>query len=270
MRMGPIGIAFRNAKDDVLFDAVKGSIVPTHVHPEAIEGAWVQAKIITLLLKENPETFNSKDFMTKIVHQANVAKMEKTKEIFNHLLTEIDMVDETKSLILQSETWCNFINSIFSSEKEKQDKEDGKEYVKDIIVDMTVLEAICGMKFQINAINSIGYVLWIFLRYYKTPFLCICHSVSLGGDTDTIAGMVGAYLGALYGFSWIPKLWFNSIENGQYGRDMMVRLAIQLSLLDLDFYSFHYDLNIKKEKHIQSDQEQEPQDLENPPKKQKK
>ena len=40
----------------------------------------------------------------------------------------------------------------------------------------------------------------------------ILHSISLGGDTDTIATMSGGIAGAYYGIEAIPSLWQDTCE----------------------------------------------------------
>jgi len=44
-----------------------------------------------------------------------------------------------------------------------------------------------------------------------------------------IGAMTGAQMGALHGKDWIPKRWFDNIENKTYGRDYMIKLASELS-----------------------------------------
>ncbi len=48
MRIAPVGLAYRHAKDDSLRQAVEAALLCTHVHPEAIDGAVVQAKAVAL------------------------------------------------------------------------------------------------------------------------------------------------------------------------------------------------------------------------------
>jgi poly(ADP-ribose) glycohydrolase ARH3 len=48
MRIAPVGLAYRHAPDDVLRRAVEAALLCTHVHPEAIDAAFVQAKAVAL------------------------------------------------------------------------------------------------------------------------------------------------------------------------------------------------------------------------------
>ncbi len=49
MRIAPIGLAFRNADDQTLRDAVALALLCTHVHPDAVDGAFMQAKAVAKL-----------------------------------------------------------------------------------------------------------------------------------------------------------------------------------------------------------------------------
>jgi len=53
MRIAPIGISFRNATVDELYEAVKMAIISSHVHPESIDASFIQAYAISILLKKN-------------------------------------------------------------------------------------------------------------------------------------------------------------------------------------------------------------------------
>jgi len=49
MRIAPVGLAYRHASDDLLHRAVEDALLCTHVHPEAIDGASIQAKAIAIV-----------------------------------------------------------------------------------------------------------------------------------------------------------------------------------------------------------------------------
>lgn len=57
MRIAPVGLAYRHASDDVLAEAVEDALLCTHVHPEAIDGALVQAKAVAIAATTTPTTF---------------------------------------------------------------------------------------------------------------------------------------------------------------------------------------------------------------------
>lgn len=50
-------------------------------------------------------------------------------------------------------------------------------------------------------------------------------AINGGGDTDTIGAMAGAIAGAYYGYSSIPAVWCEPLENGTKGRDYVATLA---------------------------------------------
>jgi poly(ADP-ribose) glycohydrolase ARH3 len=56
----------------------------------------------------------------------------------------------------------------------------------------------------------------------------VSFAVRCGGDTDTIAAMAGAIAGARHGDNAIPSSWVASLEDGQYGRSHVERLAERL------------------------------------------
>jgi len=53
-------------------------------------------------------------------------------------------------------------------------------------------------------------------------------AISLGGDTDTIAGMVGAIIGAHVGENGLPMEWLEQLEDGPRGRSFARGLAEKL------------------------------------------
>jgi len=64
---------------------------------------------------------------------------------------------------------------------------------------------------------------------YSPDFLdAIRTAVSLGGDTDTIAGMVGAIVGAHVGERGLPAEWIEQLEEGPRGCSFARNLADRL------------------------------------------
>lgn len=56
MRIAPVGLAYRHAGLDVLRQAVEDALLCTHVHPEAIDGALVQAKAVAWAATTEPDS----------------------------------------------------------------------------------------------------------------------------------------------------------------------------------------------------------------------
>lgn len=78
----------------------------------------------------------------------------------------------------------------------------------------SITEELLGNKnaMQIQSIDAICCAIYIFLCFYENPLNAVCYAASMGGDTDTIAKLVGEMCGALYGKTWIPTSW-HSVEN---------------------------------------------------------
>jgi poly(ADP-ribose) glycohydrolase ARH3 len=64
MRIAPVGLAYRHAKDGSLRQAVEAAPLCTHVHPEAIDGAVLQAKAVGLAATTgDPASFDPKELL---------------------------------------------------------------------------------------------------------------------------------------------------------------------------------------------------------------
>jgi poly(ADP-ribose) glycohydrolase ARH3 len=80
----------------------------------------------------------------------------------------------------------------------------------------------------VEAPFSVPSACYIAITY--SPDFCdaIQAAVSLGGDTDTIAGMVGAIVGAHVGGKGLPSEWIEQLEDGPRGRSFARNLADKL------------------------------------------
>jgi poly(ADP-ribose) glycohydrolase ARH3 len=69
-----------------------------------------------------------------------------------------------------------------------------------------------------------------YIAIIYSPDFCeaIRASISLGGDTDTIAGMVGAIVGAHVGEKGLPIEWIEQLEDGPRGRSFARSVADRL------------------------------------------
>lgn len=196
MRIAPIGIAYRNASDDVLHKAVVDAILCTHTHPQSVDGAFVQAKAVSVLVKSDPASF------------AGPIPLLET------------LLATAKTEVLRS-TIQKVINQVKRYEANPSDSTLASTSGDDVIGN------------GVAAPDAIGSSLLMFSRFWKTPEDAIINAVALGGDTDTIAAHTGALVGALHGSKWIPKRWYDKIENDKQGRDFIIELAKKLATLDL-------------------------------------
>jgi poly(ADP-ribose) glycohydrolase ARH3 len=80
----------------------------------------------------------------------------------------------------------------------------------------------------VEAHLSVPSACYIALTY--SPDFCdaVRAAISLGGDTDTIAGMVGAIVGAHVGEKGLPAEWIEQLEDGPRGRSFAKSLADRL------------------------------------------
>jgi len=80
----------------------------------------------------------------------------------------------------------------------------------------------------VEAHLSVPSACYIAITY--SPDFCdaIRAAISLGGDTDTIAGMVGAIVGAHVGEKGLPSEWIEQLEDGPRGRSFVRSLADRL------------------------------------------
>jgi len=80
----------------------------------------------------------------------------------------------------------------------------------------------------IEAHRSVPSASYLALAYSPDFQDAIRAAISLGGDTDTIAGMVGAIVGAHVGERGLPTEWVEQLEEGPRGRSFVRVLAGRL------------------------------------------
>lgn len=207
MRIVPLALAFRNATDEQLHEAVRMAIISSHVHPESIDGAFVLAKAVIFAVRcESVDQFDSLQFLHTLHSTA------KTRGMRNQIKKLIENYQSRVSTTIPS--------------------------LVDLLKKDVDMVRVFGHLFQIKAIEAIPCVLWIVSTGYQDPEQCLIRAVNMGGDTDTVAAMVGDIVGALHGQKWIPHRWYdhiesNSEENLHRGKEFAIELAKKLAMMNL-------------------------------------
>jgi poly(ADP-ribose) glycohydrolase ARH3 len=80
----------------------------------------------------------------------------------------------------------------------------------------------------VEALFSVPSACYIAVTYIPDFYDAIRAAISLGGDTDTIAGMVGAIVGAHVGEKGLPGEWIEQLEDGPRRRSFARSLADRL------------------------------------------
>jgi poly(ADP-ribose) glycohydrolase ARH3 len=203
MRIGPVGLAYRNADDAVLLEAVRQAILSSHVHPDAIEGAFVIAKAVAVLLKARAEKLDMEEFLRGLLALCKQHEMKWRIEY---------VIQHFKSLpngLPRDEEWSDRLQP-------------------------EVQHALkLGGDFQIAATEAVSVALLALAVHYREPEAAIAAVMGYGGDVDTTGCILGFLLGALHGSMWIPATWRDQLENGEFGRDYCIRLAHAIAKLDV-------------------------------------
>lgn len=198
VRIAPVGLMYRNSTNEALRQAVYNACMCTHVHPDALDAAFIQAKAVALLCT-------------------------------NQVLSASDLIVQLLPLV-QTETLRKAMAKIPQAIQDNISDEQS--------IDMFVTPNIFGTGFQIRAIDALVHALFIFCKYGDmNPELALVKMCSLGGDADSVGAILGALLGAKHGTAWIPHRWFDTIENFENGRDDIIALAHSLSCLQEHSFS---------------------------------
>ena len=77
--------------------------------------------------------------------------------------------------------------------------------------------------------ESVPTALYAAMRYAEDPEEAVVRAIGYGGDTDTIAAMTGAMVGALHGAASFPERWHAGLERGEAGYDVLCDLSAALA-----------------------------------------
>lgn len=184
MRISPLALIHYSTDND-LCDYIKYAVYCTHGNSkDAIDTAFVHVKLLQSIILETKTT---------------------AEELYNYALS---LASRRKNKYLHS-----LLLSISPDNKNK--------FVSN---KWDINKTIFGFDLiQIEAVDCLICALTCFFYNFKKPYNALVMAANCGGDTDTIAKLVGDLVGAMYGISWIPDEWQNF-----EGKDELVKLSTSL------------------------------------------
>ncbi|MBI3854537.1 MAG: ADP-ribosylglycohydrolase family protein [Planctomycetes bacterium] len=90
-------------------------------------------------------------------------------------------------------------------------------------------EAAEALKTTGYVVHTVPFALYCYLRYGDTPLLALQECIGAGGDTDSIAAILGAWLGALHGEPGLPAHLIAGLNDGPFGPSHLRGLAASLA-----------------------------------------
>eukprot|EP01063_Lacrimia_lanifica_P011866 TRINITY_DN18544_c0_g1_i1.p1 TRINITY_DN18544_c0_g1~~TRINITY_DN18544_c0_g1_i1.p1 ORF type:complete len:791 (+),score=146.59 TRINITY_DN18544_c0_g1_i1:63-2435(+) len=199
-----LGLLFKDEESDqVVMDAVKGSLLPFVVHPDGVGVAFVYVCCLKYLYHQpSVAEFDVKAFMKHCREKAGLLVMS------NYFTRSLDALD-----------------ACFDNDTQQVDKE----FLTLIVDDED--DEVTDTTFQ-SAIGAFCGAMYAFVNSYKAPVLAVSAAVHLGEAGNTMASIAGGLCGALHGARWIPRCWYGLIENGDgrstagIGRDRIIQLSL--------------------------------------------
>jgi len=202
MRVGPIGL-FSSLESDNIVQNVTKSAKITHAHPDAINGAVLQAASVMWAL----ESIHPKDISKKLIELS--MKIEK-------ITTDDETTSGYTEKMTNIEKYLN--NQMFDHDK-----------LIELGNDVSALNSVPAAIFSFLATAQTNYVP-PGCEFTENPFeRSLALAMSFGGDTDTIMSMTGAISGAFFGEAGIPKYMMPICEGVQEARSQADRIHKILS-----------------------------------------
>jgi len=78
-------------------------------------------------------------------------------------------------------------------------------------------------------VHSVSFAAYCFLRHGDAPLPALTEAISAGGDTDSIAAILGGWLGARYGAAGLAAELLNRLHDGPFGPTHLRKLAHALA-----------------------------------------
>ena len=73
--------------------------------------------------------------------------------------------------------------------------------------------------------HTVPFAMFCFMRHGDDPARALTSAVNAGGDTDSIAAILGGWLGALHGEQGLPAIWIDRLCGGPFGKQHLRSLG---------------------------------------------
>ncbi|MGL5961641.1 MAG: ADP-ribosylglycohydrolase family protein [Cetobacterium sp.] len=188
MRIAPLAL-IKVDDDKDLYSKIKNAIYCTHgENKDAIDTSFLHVKLIQYLLHNSSDTPDELD------------PSSGARKLYSYALSIVQMLQNSNLypllIAINFENKKTVLNPTLDSSIDE-------DYLK-----INVTKNIFGYNLmQIKAIHCYTIVLTCFLYNYDKPIDALIMAANVGGDTDTIAKIIGDLIGAKYGTNWIPESW---------------------------------------------------------------
>ncbi|HDS29496.1 MAG TPA: hypothetical protein ENN67_00490 [Firmicutes bacterium] len=201
VRVPPLALYHCKRPVDIVVKDAGDSAIPTHIDPLAIAGTQVFALAIHCLLQMDFEKFDARDCLSQITSLSREISPQ-----VSEVIEELDIklrgreIDETAFVVPGSPHEITYF--------------DRSVYLDEDIKELTRMGT---GKF---VLQSLAAAMFCFGAHPKDPESAILCAVNAGGDSDTVAAMTGALVGAFGGAEGIPARWLDELEKKDYIIDL--------------------------------------------------
>ncbi|KAJ9437203.1 ADP-ribosyl-[dinitrogen reductase] glycohydrolase [Diplonema papillatum] len=197
--------------DAEVLDCVKALLLPFIVHSDGIGVAFVYVHAVLYLLSVHaPEDFSPADFIAFVREKARLVNM--SDDLRRALKTLEKLYDGKHQRVDDA-----FLQCLEELEEQPADEEGQAEAAETIYT--SAVGAFCGALFS-------------FLNASSFPARAVTSAVALGEAASVMGLLAGSLAGALHGGEWVPRSWYDLLENGDglasagVGKDRFLQLAI--------------------------------------------
>lgn len=189
VRVAPVGVRYAHQFKRLIQTAQSTASV-THTHPLAVQGTTIMAMAISNAMRMTVEDFDPARFLALLYHAlAQTPVPLGTDDIFEHQLNTIE------------------------------------QGLMDNASPMDIAPVL-GTGIEVH--YSVPYAIYCALYHHDSYEDAITSAIFAGGDTDSIACMTGAIVGALGGLSVIPSRWLKVYQDNDYSIEDIHNIATQL------------------------------------------